>query len=220
MAKKGKHGAKDKAAAKHGVSLPMLPWETHVLMGDKWVRTARPDIEQADVVVDVVINPDGDVVTKRARVWRTALPPVLKALNPAGQAAMLDYAEALAAVGASGSGGGFGEGGGGVAGSRAPSLGKLITARALSDMNAALDGREMLIVRSANDPHGPGAHRASYRDVAAWVAVDGAGPREVLRRVGAPATSPHAQARCVIAIAEVSQLLAACCGYSTGADAD
>lgn len=214
MAKKAKGGAGGKTAGKYGVSLPMPPWETHSMIGGKLVRMARADLEQADLVVDVIVGTDGDMVTKRARVWRTAMPPVLKALNPAGQAAMLDYAEALASVGASGGGGGFGEGGGGVAGSRAPSLGKLCAAQELGRMNAALAGREVLIVRSANDPHGPGIHRASFRQVAAWVAVDGACPREVLRRVGGPVTSGQAQSRCVMAIAEISQILAACCGYS------
>lgn len=219
MAKKSKSIPKAKAAAKNGVSLQMLPWETHVRHDGKWVRTGRPDLEQADIVEGYERDADGDLkVTKRARVWRTVMPPVLKALNPAGQAAMLDYAEALASVGASGGGGGFGEGGGGCAGSRSPSLGKLLAAQDLSRMNAALDRREMIIVRAANDPRGSGAHRASYRDVAAWVAVDGAGPREVLRRVGGPVTSPQAQARATITIAEVSQILAHCCGYLKSAD--
>lgn len=217
MAKKPKP-TQAKATAKHGVSLPMIPWETHVRHNGKWVRTARPDLEAADVQIGTQCNADGDVVARRARVWRMALPPVIKALNPAGQAAMLDYGEALASVGAGGGGGGWGEGGGGCAGSRGPSIAKMIDAEALGRMNAALDKREMVIVRAANDPHGSGAHRASYRDVAAWVAVDGAGPREVLRRVGGPVTSGQAQARCTIAIAEVSQILAHCCGYLQSAD--
>lgn len=222
MAKKTKPKNTEKAAAKHGVSLPMCPWDTHAMVDGKMVRLATPDLEQADIVEAYEMGGargDEVKVTRRARVWRTAMPPVLKALNPAGQAAMLDYAEALASVGASGGGGGFGEGGGGCAGSRSPSLAKLISAEALSRMNAALDQREMVIVRAANDPHGPGAHRASYRDVAAWVAVDGAGPREVLRRIGAPVTSGQAQARCTITIAEVSQILANCCGYAQSPDA-
>lgn len=215
MAKSPKINARQKASAKHGVSLTMLPWETHVKHGGKWVRTARPDLEEVDVLVDTARNGDGDVVARRARVWRTAMPPVLKALNPAGQAAMLDYAEALASVGASGGGGDFGGGGGSGGGARSPSLAKLIAAEALGNMNTALSGREVLIVRSANDPHGPGTHRASYRDVAAWVAVDGAGPREIMRRIGGPLTSPAALGRCVVSIAEISQILAVCCGYCT-----
>lgn len=196
----------------------MLPWDTHKLHNGKWVRTACADLEQVEVLVNVIPNAKGDACAVKTRVWRTALPPVLKALNPAGQAAMLEYAEALASVGATG-GGGWGEGGGGAAGSRGPSLGKLMAAEALSHMNAALDAYVMVIVRSANDPKGSGSHRATYREIAGWVAIDGAGPREVLRRVGGPATSPAAQAKCTVTIAEIGQILAHCCGYVQSPDA-
>lgn len=42
------------------------------------------------------------MIARRARVWRTAQPPLLRMVPPAGRAALLDYAEAVEGVLASG----------------------------------------------------------------------------------------------------------------------
>lgn len=211
MAKKRKP-----ARRKPAVTLPPFPWETHAMLNGKRVRMARPEIEEADVMLDCERGADGEVVARRARVWRTALPPILKTLTPAGQAAMLDYAEVLERCGSSGGTSDPTGGGGGGGGARSPSLSALMAAERLGQMHAVLDGREMVVALTPRTRNDRTAARACYRDIARWVAVDGAGRREILKRMGAPASSEAAQDRCTLAIAEVAELLAICCGYTEG----
>lgn len=202
-------------------SKPAIPfeWETEVhLRGVGRVRTARPDLEQGEVDLDSERGPDGEVITRKARIWRTKLPPVLSVLNPASRAAVLDYAEAVEAVGSSSGTSDPTGGGGGGAGARGPSLRAITAAERLRHMNAALAGAEMAVpVKDARRlRRGDGMARVAYRQLAEWVAVDGLSRTEILRRAGAAPSNEAAQEATTLAIVDMGERLAVCCGYTEG----
>lgn len=192
-----------------------FPWETHVDLGGKAVRTARPAIERVDMVEAEAVDLDtGDLTVTRARVWRTVEAPVLRAFNRARKAAILDYAVAVERATSTGGTSDLSSGGGGGGGgAKGPNLAALINAERLGRMNAALAGLEVRVPLGGYS--GPDARRAraiAYRDLALRLAVDGHSPRDLLRSVGVPVT----EARLAIvagAYQSVAHILARCCGY-------
>ncbi|WP_282130133.1 hypothetical protein, partial [Roseobacter litoralis] len=179
----------------------------------KSVRSARPMLERAEVIDSYTLSPEGDRVEKRARVWRTVMPQVMKTLNPDHQAAMLSYAEIVERVGASTGTSDPTGGGGGCSGPKAPSLSLLIAAEQLRRMHDALDGHEVQIDIT---PERRGKHNyatLSFRDLVCWVAIDGLGRHAILKRMGAPHRNPAANAACILAITEAAQILDECFGY-------
>jgi hypothetical protein len=205
-------------------SKPAIPfeWETEVaLPGSGRVRTARPEICRGEVDGDSTLSDAGreaEVITARARIWRTALPPMLAVLNPSARAAVLDYAEAVETVGASGGTSDPTGGGGGGGAARGPSLRAICAAERLRHMHAALAGGEMVVpVKDARRMRrGGGLARVPLRQLAQWVAVDGLGRREILNRSGAAPSNEMAQGAATLAIVDMGERLAICCGYTEG----
>jgi len=210
---------KRKTTAKPKVSLSPFTWETEVdIPGGERAPLARPALEQADVDLDCAQGADGAVITRRARVWRRAVPPVMNNLNPTARAAMLDYAEALEAVGAmvgtsdpSGGGGGGGR-------QCSPNLRSIIAAERLRHMNQALAGVAMEVpVKNARRlRRGDGMIRTPLRQIAEWVAVDHLCISDIVTRVGASASNELARDGALLAIIEAGARLAICCGYVQG----
>jgi hypothetical protein len=209
-----------KPKPKPKITLPPFTWETHATpLGGAPARLARPDLEEADIDAGCERRADGEVIANRARVWRTRLPPVMANLNPASRAAVLDYAEAFEAVGASvGTCDPTGGGGGGGA-SAGPSLRALTAAERLRHMNAALAGAEMVVpVKDARRlRRGDGMARVAFRALAEWVAVEGLSRTDILRRAGAATSNETAMDAATLAIVAMAERLAICCGYAPGA---
>lgn len=201
-----------------GVSLPPFPWDTTAPLpgGDKTVPLARAKIEQGHVDLDCELSPDGEVVARRARVWRTATPPFLRNLGANARAAMLDYAEAVEALGASG-GSSIPDGpGGGCPGTVSPSHRALLAAERLRRMQAALkDGELVVPVKDAKRLRRwqDGMARVPMATLADWVVIDGLSRSEILTRAGAAPSNEQAQDMAVLAVAEMGERLAICCGY-------
>ncbi|MEM8849269.1 MAG: hypothetical protein AAGE03_04455 [Pseudomonadota bacterium] len=195
-------------------ALPPFPWETHVQHRGKPVRTARPDLIQADIVDSEVMDRDtGEVTTTSRRVWRTTLPPVLKIVNRARRMALVEYADAVERAGASGGTSDPTGGGGGGGGARSPSLTALVNAERLGRMNAALAGGELRLPLGGS---GAVAHRRfarmTYRDLAHHAAVDGLGLSDILREMGVK-PSESRRDLVMLALQEVAHMIARCCGY-------
>jgi len=58
-----------------------------------------------------------------------------------------------------------------------------------------------------------GLARVSFRQLAQWVAIDQLSRAEILRKVGAAASNEVGQDAATLAIVEMAQCLALCCGY-------
>ncbi|MEP1612676.1 MAG: hypothetical protein ABJL72_12240 [Roseobacter sp.] len=200
--------------SKTSVSLPPFPWVTHYGYDGKSVRSARPDLEQAVIVDHGFLDESGDLVTRRARVWRAAMSKTMRALPPSGQAAFLDYIEACEGVFASGGTSDPTGGGGGCPSGKSPSLSKLIAANRLRDMHKALQGYEMvLLINPAESPRRHRRARVNYRDIVEWVAIQENSPKEILKRLNISPRNTQALEECSIAIAHAARVLAHCCGY-------
>ncbi|OIQ42371.1 MAG: hypothetical protein BM560_08085 [Roseobacter sp. MedPE-SWde] len=190
-------------------------WETRAKLPDgteAWL--ARPSIEQAEVETGAIQGADGQVVLNRARVWRVKTPSTLRILNPASRAAVLEYAEVFETVHSSG-GTSDPTGGTGGPGARGPSLRALTAATRLRQRNAALaDGKLVVPLKDARRlRRSDGLARVSFRKLAEWVAVDELSRAEILRKTGAAASNETAQDAATLAIVEMGQFLALCCGY-------
>ena len=109
-----------------------------------------------------------------------------------------------------------GSGGGGGGGARSPNLRAIIAAERLRHMNEALGGGEMLLpIKDARRVRrGDGIVRTSLRQLAEWVAVDEMSRTAVLARVGAAPSSQLARDGFLIALTEMGERLAVCCGYT------
>lgn len=210
MAKKRKNRVAPK------VNLPPFPWETEATLPDgTTARLARGRVEQASI--DLGYEIDGErIIGHRARVWRTKQPPMLRVLNACARAAMLDYTEAFEAVHSSGGTSDPTGGGGGGGGARSPSLRALTAAERLRHMHAALEGGEMAVPlkEARRQRRGDGMAHVSLRQLAQWVAIDGMSRADILRQAGAATSNVAAQDAATIAIAEMGQRLAICCGYA------
>jgi hypothetical protein len=194
MARKSRQAA----PARRGVTLPLAPWE-------EAPGLARPILERGEGPPEVALDRDGAPVVRRAPVWRSPVSPVMRALPEAPRAALLDYANLVEKVASSG--GTLDPSGAGGGRSAGPSLGRLIAARHLADLDTLLAARRFVAVVS-----GGGATVTTYRDLARWVAVDGASRRELEARMGLPRTDAW-RARLTRAIGEAAHLLAVRLGY-------
>lgn len=204
------------AKSKPRVKLPPFPWETHCVRNGRRVRMARPDLEQAEVIEGYEPGSDGGMVARRARVWRTVMPPILRNLNPSSQAAMLEFAEVCGVLASSGGTSDPTGGGGGCAGSKSPSEGKLMAAERWRAMQEVLAGRVMVLeLNPGQSVRRRRQARVSYADLVQWVAIDGLGRSDILKRCGVSVRNEAAQGDCVVALAEAAALLAVCCGYAT-----
>ena len=196
------------------VTLPPFTWETKTKLADGTVaRLARSELEQAEVETSASQSADGQVVLNRARVWRIKTPSTLRILNPASRAAVLEYAEVFETVHSSG-GTSDPTGGTGGSGARGPSLRALTAATRLRQMNAALADGEMVVpLKDARRlRRSDGLARVSFRQLAQWLAVDELSQAEILHRAGASASNETAQDTATLAIVEMAQCLAQCCG--------
>lgn len=204
-----------KRPAKKPVSLaqPDFPWEAAP-------RTRRSvvldEIDLGPVIAadgTLAVDEKGDLVRRRARVWRTALPLALKLLPPDGRAAMLDYAAAYEAVGASGGTCDPTGGGGGVPGSRSPSFARLVAVERLRRMDDALNGGSLVLCgpspRRRSDREGLVA--VPYRDLAIWASVEGLTRPKMLSRAGV--SGDAAADALTVALVDCAGRLAVCCGY-------
>ncbi|MEL7166681.1 MAG: hypothetical protein AAGL96_14515 [Pseudomonadota bacterium] len=199
------------------ISLPPFPWQTEIACASgKAVRTPRKNVVKG--TVDLPGTPDvhGDVVANRAKVWRTTQAPVLATLNPSARAAVMDYAEAFGVVHSSGGTSDPSGGGGGGGGARSPNLRAIIGAERLRHMNAALSGGKMVVpLKNARRiRRGDGLARISLRQLAEWVAVDELTRAEVLRRSGAAPSNDLARDGFTLALTDMGERLAICCGYT------
>lgn len=212
MAKKAKRSPK--------ITLPPFPntWETsHTMSDGTTARSPRAELERDSVMLPgTIIDFEGEaeVIPARARVWRTQLPPMFRILNPAAKAAMLEYAASCEAVVASG-GTSDPTGGGGGGGGRCPNTRALIAAENLRAMHAALDGGQMAVpVKNAcRLRRGDGLARVSYRDLVRWVAIDGLPRSAILTKAGAAPSNEVAQDAITVAVVDMADRLAVCCGY-------
>ena len=195
MARKSRQAAR----ARRGVTLPLAPWE-------EAPGLARPILERGEGPPEAELDRKGELVVRRAPVWRTPVSPVMRALPEAPRAALLDYAGLVEKV-ASSDGTLDPSGAGGAGRSAGPSLGRLIAARHLADLDTLLAGRRFVAVVS-----GGGVTVTTYRDLARWVAVDGASRRELEARTGLPRTDAW-RARLTRAIGDAAHLLAVRLGY-------
>lgn len=206
---------KRKTRATPKVTLPPFTWNTKTKLADGTVASlARPGLEQVKMETGTSQGADGQVVLNRARVWRVKTHSTLRILNPAGRAAVLDYAEVFETVHSSGRTVDP-TGGTGRSGSRGPSLRALTAATRLRQMNAALaDGELVVPLKDARRlRRSDGLARVSYRQLAQWVAVDELSRAEILRKAGATSSNETAQDAATLAIVEMAQSLALCCGY-------
>ncbi len=163
---------------------------------------------------------DGRMIARRARVWRTAQPPLLRMVPPAGRAALLDYAEAVEGVLASG-GSSVPEGGGrGAPSSASPSAAKLMAAERLRHMREALaDGVAVLFPARATSAalRRRAGVPVRFTDLADWVAVEGMSRAQILARVGV--SGEAAKDDLSVAIVACAARLAFHCGYVTAPNA-
>ncbi|WP_297338833.1 hypothetical protein [Pseudophaeobacter sp.] len=197
------------------VTLPPFTWDTRAKLPDGTeARLARPSIEQAEIETGTSQGADGQVVLNRARIWRVKTPSTLRILNPAARAAVLEYAEVFETVHSSG-GTSDPTGGTGGPGARGPSLRALTAATRLRQMHAALADSELVLpLKDARRlRRSDGLARVSYRQLAQWVGVDELSRSEILRRAGATSSNETAQNAATLAIVEMAQCLALCCGY-------
>ena len=197
------------------VTLPPFTWETKTKLADGTeARLARSSIEQAEVETGTSLGADGHVVLNRARVWRVKTPATLRILNPASRAAVLEYAEVFETVHSSG-GTSDPTGGAGGSGARGPSLRALTAATRLRQMHVALaDGELVVPLKNARRfRRSDELARVSFRQLAQWIAIDELGRAAILQRVGAAASNETAQHAATLAIVEMAQCLAQCCGY-------
>lgn len=197
------------------VTLPPFTWDTRTKLPDGTVvRLARKSIEQAEIETGTSRGADGQVVLNRARVWRVKTPSTLRILNPASRAAVLEYAEVFEIVHSSG-GTSDPTGGKGGSSARGPSLRALTAATRLRQMNAALaDGELIVPLKDARRlRRSDGLARVSFRQLAQWVAVDELSRAEILNKAGGSASNRTAQDATTLAIVEMTQCLALCCGY-------
>ena len=197
------------------VTLPPFTWDTRAKLADGTeARLARPRIEQAEIETGTSQGADGQVVLNRARVWRVKTPSTLRILNPASRAAVLEYAEVFETVHSSG-GTSDPTGSTGGPGARGPSLRALTATTRLRQMHTALADGEMVVpVKDARRlRRSDGLARVSFRQLAQWVVVDELSRAEILRKVGAASSNETAQEAATLAIVEMAQCLALCCGY-------
>ena len=197
------------------VTLPPFTWETKTKLPDGTVaRLARPAIEQGEIETGTSQGADGQVVLNRARVWRVKTPSTLGILNPALRAAVLEYAEVFETVHSSG-GTSDPTGGTGSPGTRGPSLRALTAVTRLRQMHTALANGELVVpLKDARRlRQSDGLAKVSFRQLAQWVAVDELSRAAILRKAGAVASNETAQDAATLAIVEMAQCLALCCGY-------
>ena len=210
MAKK-----KRKWSSRPPVSLPPFPWDQ---TGRDALGTiaalARPGVAEADIQEPAGMGKDGDLIARRARVWMVEMPAALRHLPPADQAALIDYAEAVAMVG-SAKGQDFASAGGGGGGkpSGGPALAALAAAERARRAVALLDGRALTIVPYDVRPRDRRPHVVSYADLVDWVAVDGLNAAGVARRMGLAAVEGGRLAAVRAAISEMAALVAVALGH-------
>lgn len=198
------------------VTLPPFTWDTRAKLPDGTdAQLAKPGIEQAEIETGTSQGADGQVVLNRARVWRVKTPTTLRILNPASRAAVLEYAEVFETVHSS-VGTSDPTGGPGGPGASGPSLRALTAVTRLRQMHAALADGELLVpLKNARRLRRSDAlARVAFRQLAQWVAVDELSRVEILRKVGAAASNQSAQKSVTLAIVEMAQCLALCCGYT------
>jgi hypothetical protein len=213
-------GAVAKVRGKGGVSVPPFPWSTEVELDGRIVRLARPRIEAVDMVEAVERNPnatsvDDELVIRRARVWRTTLPPMLRSLPPSGKAAMLDFAEAVERAGASRGAGSPLNGGGTSAGPRSPSIAHLAAAERFRHMRAALaaaPAAEIIALRGERDRFVSGRWRVPLFDLAFAAAVEGLSRRALAARIAGSARAGTLES-VTVGVSTAAARLAECCGY-------
>jgi len=203
MAKTTKTTARDRAkgAPKHRVSLPAPPEgvglegfvTATVKRGDKSVRVMRPSSRAGaapllvrDTIHEETVSPAGDYIARRAKVWRVADRRAWACLPPDAKAALIDYAETVAAVGASGGTSDPMSAGGTAPGSRAPATRKLEAAERLRRMRAALEGGTLDVVLHSRPPRPAAAYSLPLTDLVDWVGVEYLSKTAVLRRMGVP----------------------------------
>ncbi|PYG32403.1 hypothetical protein [Pelagimonas varians] len=206
-----------KRKAQGTVTLPPFAWDTHATpLGGTRTRLARADVERAEIEVGTGVDGDGEIVSQRARVWRTKPAPMMANLTPAARAAVLVYIEAVEIVG--GSIGGSDAGGSGTGSSSptaGPSVRALAEAERLRMMHAALEGGELVVPHreARQQRRGDGLARTPFRQLLEWMAIDGLGRNDILKRAGASIGNELAQSELVVSIAAVGERLAISCGY-------
>ncbi|MBT8169886.1 hypothetical protein [Falsiruegeria litorea] len=209
-----------KARLKPKITLPPFEWETHTVTADgQRVRLGRSEVEQVDIDIESVQGSDGALVVRRARVWKTKTPPIMRNLNPAARCAVFDYIEATEVVG--GSVGGSDAGGTGSSSATAspgPSLRILAAAERLRHMRASLEGGELVVpIKDARRyRRGDGMVRVPFGQLITWVAIDELSRNTILERAGAATSNEAAQDAVMLAIRDMAECLAICCGYVVG----
>jgi hypothetical protein len=198
-----------KMAGKGGVSLPPYPWGPEL-------GGARPALEE----VELAVGGDRDeLVRRRARVWRTVLPPMLRNLSPIHAAALLDFGEAVERAASCRGGSVPLVGGGRAPGPRSPSLAAVAALERLRAMRAALDAApgtvEIVAFRGRRDRFVTGRWRVRLFDVAFAAAVEGLSRVELAQRIAGQARSGTRES-VTLALFEAAQRLARTCGYDGG----
>lgn len=208
MTRKGKKRAAPK------VTLPPFTWDTEAtLPGGETHSLARPTIRQASIETHTV---EGDrIMSHRARVWRVKQPPVLRILNPAARAAVLDYVDVFETVHSSGGTSDPTGGGGGGCGARGPSLRAITAAERLRKMHTALEGGDMVVPLKDAQRQRRGVRTAhiTLRQLVQWAAIDEMSGAEILKKAGSAPSNETAQDAVTVAVAEIGSRLAVCCGY-------
>ncbi|MQQ09097.1 hypothetical protein GFB49_11580 [Epibacterium sp. SM1979] len=213
MARKGKKRPAPK------VTLPPFTWDTEATLSDGGTyNLARPAVRQDNI--ETLGVEDDRIVSHRARVWRVKQPPVLRILNPAAKAAVLDYVDVFETVHSSGGTSDPTGGGGGGAGARGPSLRAITAAERLRTMHTALEGGEMIVpIKDAQrQRRGPRTARIALRQLVQWAAIDEMNGAEILKKAGAAPSNEIAQDAVTVAVAEIGTRLAVCCGYMPAAE--
>lgn len=206
-----------KRKAQAPVTLPPFAWDTHATpLGGTRTRLARADVERAEIETGSEVDGDGEIVSHRARVWRVKPAPMMANLSPAARAAVLVYIEAVEVVG--GSIGGSDAGGSGTASSSptaGPSVRALAEAERLRAMHAALEGGELVVPHreARRQRRGDGLARTPFRQLLKWMAIDGLGRNDILKRAGASIGNELAQSELVVSVTAIGERLAISCGY-------
>lgn len=202
------------------VTLPPFTWDTRTKLPDGTeARLARPGIEQAEIETGASQGADGHVVLNRARVWRVKTPATLRILNPALRAAILDYAEAFETVHSSG-GTCDPTGGSRDVFPQGPNLRAITAAELLRKMDASLVSGELVVPlkEARRIRRGDGQSHVNLQLLARWVAIEELTRTEILQKAGAATSNPDAHSAFSLAIVEVGERLARCCGYTDSAN--
>lgn len=168
---------------------------------------ARARLIRATITLPAEPGPDGEIVTRKARVWKLDTHPTLRSLPAELRVAAADYAAAVERIGSTG-GQNYEGGSGGSGTPSGPSAAAWSALETARKVETALRGESYTVSFGAVGPWRQCRSVAiPFLDVLRWVAVDGLDRVAICKRLGGGGTSgPN--------VSEIAQVITAAAAYA------